>query len=148
MSKRFGTIAHLLTGFVLVLKGYAKITDHYPVTGSIILVFGLAIFGYVYYEKRQQLHSQHLQMLVHFFEGLALLFTTYVYIDEGKSYIQYVTFAAGIGMFVTVYILYRKQKKQILPAESNPVLESPAIYESIDTAPTVSAPEEEQQETK
>lgn len=65
------------------------------------------------------MHSPYLQMLVHFFEGLALLFTTYVYIDEGKTYIQYATLAAGIGMFVTVYILYKKQKKYSLHSKAN-----------------------------
>ena len=142
MYKRFGTIAHLLTGFVLVLKGYAKITDHYPATGSIILLFGLAIFGYVYYEKRQRVHSPYLQMLVHFFEGLALLFTTYVYIDEGKTYIQYATLAAGIGMFVTVYILYKKQKKYSLHSKSKMKTEYTAANELNEAQGTLPSAEE------
>lgn len=114
MKHKYSTIAHLLTGFVLVLKGYTKITDHYPFTGSIILGLGLIIFAFVAYERRQKKHNPKLQMIAHFFEGMALLFTTYVYIDEGKNYLPYATAAAAIVLFVTVYILYKKQKKNTL----------------------------------
>lgn len=110
-KNRFGTIAHVATGIVLSLKGYIKITDHHALVGSIILCFGLAIIGYVVYEKRQKIHSRHLVVAVHLFEGLALLFTTYVYINEGKTYIQYLTFAAAIGFFTGAFLLYRKTNK-------------------------------------
>ncbi|HUM48376.1 MAG TPA: hypothetical protein PLD84_15700 [Chitinophagales bacterium] len=113
LKHRYGTIAHVMTGAVLILKGYAKITDHYAGVGSMILCFGLVIIGYVIYESRRKSHSPLLVMAVHFFEGLALLFTTYVYIDEGKTYIQYLTLAAAIGFFVAVLIMYMRYKKSI-----------------------------------
>ena len=115
LKHKYGTIAHIMTGAVLILKGYAKITDHYAGVGSIILLFGLAIIGYVIYESRQKKHSPLLVIAVHFFEGLALLFTTYVYFDEGKTYIQYLTLAAAIGFFVAVFIMYKRYKKSTLP---------------------------------
>ncbi|MEO6167061.1 MAG: hypothetical protein ABIO46_07605 [Chitinophagales bacterium] len=113
LKHRYGTIAHVMTGAVLILKGYAKITAHYAGVGSIILLLGIAIIAYVIYESQQKEHSKLLTIAVHFFEGLALLFTTYVYIEEGKTYIQYLTLAASIGFFVAVVIMYMKYKKSV-----------------------------------
>lgn len=129
LKHKYGTIAHVMTGAVLILKGYTKLTDHYAGVGSIILLFGLAIIGYVIYESRQKKQSPLLAIAVHFFEGLALLFTTYVYFDEGKTYIQYLTLAASIGFFVAVIILYKRYKKSTAQTVSHLTVEKTADQE-------------------
>lgn len=110
LKHKLGTMAHTVTGLALALKGYAKLTDHHAVIGSIILISGLSIIGYVLYERRQQTHSRLLGTGIHFLEGLALLFTSWVYFEEGKTYLPYVTMAAAIGFFVTVPLLYRRNR--------------------------------------
>lgn len=110
LKHKLGTLAHAVTGLALALKGYAKLTDHHAVIGSIILISGLTIMGYVLYDSRQQKHNKLLGTGIHFLEGLALLFTSWVYFEEGKTYLPYATLAAAIGFFATVPLLYRKNR--------------------------------------
>lgn len=110
LKHKLRTLAHAVTGLALALKGYAKLTDHHAVIGSIILISGLTIIGYVLYDSRQQKHNRLLGTGIHFLEGLALLFTSWVYFEEGKTYLPYATLAAAIGFFVTVPVLYRKNR--------------------------------------
>lgn len=108
LKQKLGAMAHAVTGFALFLKGYAKFTDHYAAIGSIIMLSGIVIIAFVIYENVKTIHSKKLVIAVHFFEGLALAFTTYVYFDEGKTYIPYFTMAAAIAFFVVAFILLRK----------------------------------------
>ncbi len=119
LNHRFGTLAHALTGFALALKGYTKMTDHHAVIGGIILFSGLVIIGYVLYERKQKTHSRMLGVGIHFLEGLALLFTSWVYFEEGKTYLPYVTLIAAIGFFITVPFIYRKNKRLNNPHTTN-----------------------------
>lgn len=56
---------------------------------------------------------------IHFLEGLALLFTSWVYFEEGKTYLPYVTLIAAIGFFITVPFIYRKNKRLNNPHTTN-----------------------------
>jgi hypothetical protein len=47
------------------------------------------------------------------FEGVALLFTSYIFFEEGKKYLPYVTLAASIGFFVSVVVIYIQTKKSV-----------------------------------
>ena len=72
-------IHHLIVGFFLTLKGIDKITTH-TLIGSLILMFGLTLIGYFIYQIKTKSDGNTLQILVHLFEALALLFIAYIYI--------------------------------------------------------------------
>jgi len=81
---------HLITGAVLVLKGSDKIS-HHPVIGSLVLLFGVLILGFFVYNLLQKRHSQHLELMVRWFEALVSLFIAYIFFTEGRTLIQYVS---------------------------------------------------------
>lgn len=108
------SVQHLITGIFLVLKGYDKVEHHYLLIGWVILGMGIALLSCYLFLKITNSNNSLLNMLVHLFEGIALLFTTYVFFKEGKTYLPYVTLLAGIGFLVVVVVHWVKHKKYIL----------------------------------
>lgn len=107
VKNKLTSVQHLITGIFLLLKGYDKIEHHYYLPGGVIAGFGALILFYYWYVKRTKRSNHALQLLVHLFEGLALLFTAYIFYSEGKTYLPYVTLAAGIG-FLTAFCIHLK----------------------------------------
>ncbi|MCE3281270.1 MAG: hypothetical protein K0Q66_7 [Chitinophagaceae bacterium] len=108
-KKILDPIKHFLIGLALTLKGIDKI-GHHAVIGSIILGFGiiiLACFVYLLITKRA---SSRFDLVLHWFEGIASLFTAYIYYDEGSKYLHYVFLLAAIGFFISVYMHSRKHR--------------------------------------
>ncbi len=101
---------HVLLGCLLTLKGIDKIA-HHPFIGGVILCFGLILIGYFIYIIRRKSVNKTLSLMAHTFEGMAILLITYVLLQEGKTYLPYVTFAAAIGCFVAVVVIYRKAER-------------------------------------
>ena len=101
------SIHHFIVGFFLILKGYDKMA-HHQLIGGVILAFGGIILIYFLYEMLAKKQSRTLKILVHLFEAIALLFTTYIFFKDGKTYLQYFTLAAAIGFFISVIVLFRK----------------------------------------
>ena len=61
-------------------------------------------------------------MIVHLFEGFALLFTSYIFFADGKQYLPYFTLAASIGFFISVYVSIKKGRN------ANPVQEKEWLF--------------------
>jgi hypothetical protein len=100
---------HLLTGFILTLKGVEKF-EHHQAIGLIILASGIIVLLYILYDVIKKGTGSTMQILMCAFEGMAWLFTTYVFFEEGKVYLPYVTLVASIGYFVSVVVLWRKNR--------------------------------------
>ena len=103
------SFTHLLIGIALTLKGWDKIA-HHPVIGSIILAFGIIILLYFFYLNLKKHPNEKLDLIVHWFEGIAALFTAYIYYTEGSRYLHFVFLLAAIGFFVSIYIHHRKKE--------------------------------------
>ncbi len=103
-------IHHFILGVVLMLKGYDKFS-HHPITGGLILLFGIIIIVYFIYDLKVKNQGHVLKFLVHLFEGFALLFTSFVFFEEGKKYLPYFTLCASIIFFVWSFTIYFKQVK-------------------------------------
>jgi len=103
------TIQLLIIGFYLTSEGY-DILSEYALFGGIILSFGVMLLTYFVYSLIKKRHNKTLNLLVHLFEAVALLFTAYVLYKEKKLALQYVTLLASIGSFITVIIIFLKQK--------------------------------------
>ena len=109
-KKGIKSIYHLIIGITLLLKGFDKIDHHHPLIGAIILFLGLAVIGYYTYIIISKKSNHKLNIAVHFCEGLALLFTSYIYFEEGKTYLPYVLLAAGVGFIIIAIVHLRKRE--------------------------------------
>ncbi len=105
------SLHHLVTGIFLAIKGYDKIQHHHAFIGSIILISGIAILAYYLFISIKKKENHKLNLLVHLCEGLALLFTSYIFFKDGKTYLPYVTLLAGGGFLVAVCIHFFKKQK-------------------------------------
>ncbi len=103
---------HFIVGFFLAIKGVDKFTHHHLI-GGLIFTFGIVILLYFLYEISAKKQGRTLKLLVHLFEGLALLFTSYILFEDDKIYLPYITLAASIGFFISVVIIYNKPKKNV-----------------------------------
>jgi hypothetical protein len=91
-------------------KGLDKFT-HYHLIGGLILAFGIIILLYFLYEMLAKNQGRTLRLLVHVFEGVGLLFTLYIFFEESKKYLPYITLAASIGFFVSVLVICIQTKR-------------------------------------
>lgn len=100
---------HFLIGTVLTMKGIDKIS-HHAMIGSIILAFGIIILVFFVYTLIAKRPSEKLTVLAHWFEGIAALFTAYIFFTEGATYLPYVFLLAAIGFFIGIYVHYKKHR--------------------------------------
>jgi hypothetical protein len=103
---------HLLTGFILTLKGIEKFA-HHQLIGLIIMASGIIVLLFFLYDVVKKGMGTVLKILVIGFEGVAWLFTTYVFFEEGKVYLPYVTLVASIGYFVSVVVIILRRNRSV-----------------------------------
>lgn len=109
---------HFLIGFVILLKGFAKLEHHHDRPVEIVLIFLAGIFvvlGTAFHaglEKR----IRNFTATFHLAEGLALVFIGVIYLREGGSELHYFYFFIGtvylaIGL---AFLFSREEKKERL----------------------------------
>jgi len=98
---------HLLIAFVLCMKGSLKF-PYNNLLGGLMILFGLVVLAYFIYMVTVKRESRTMHIVIHLFEGLAALFTAYIFYDEGKKYLPFVFILAAIGFFISVFIFVRK----------------------------------------
>lgn len=108
-NKLLSLIHHLIISVALLLKGYDKFS-HHKLFGGLIFCFGVVILVYFVYVLLKQKENRTMHILIHLFEGLASLFTAYIFFEEGKRYLQYIFILAAIGFFISVYVFAVKHK--------------------------------------
>ena len=106
------SIQHILVALVLIPKGIDKIEHHHIFIGWMILLMGTIILGYFVYQKITQTKNHFLLIGIHLFESISLFLTSYVYFEEGKKFLPYVTLIAAIGFLVAMITHITKIKKQ------------------------------------
>jgi uncharacterized membrane protein YfcA len=112
-NPKLHSLIHFLAGFSLTLKGYDKLSHHHMVIGSIILAFGIIILSYFFYVLLKKHPNKKLDLIVHWFEGFAALFTAYVFFAEGAKYLPYVFLLAAIGFFISIYVTHYRKKEPL-----------------------------------
>ena len=103
-------IYHFLVGFVFILKGTDKIS-HHPFIGGLILLFGIITWTYFFYHVWRRKEGKTLSLLVHLFEGVALLFIAYIFYTEGAKYLPYVSLVSAIGFFIGAIVMINRQRR-------------------------------------
>lgn len=109
------SIHHFVVGVILLSKGYNKIQHHHDVIGWTILLLGIIIMAYFFLIKITQKKSSNFETTIHIFECIALLLTTYVYFQEGKSFLPYITLLASIGFFIATILHISRRKEHEEP---------------------------------
>lgn len=109
--QRFESIAHYLAAFVIIMKGLDKIETPGKLGYAIIflLIGALIILGTIFHHKAEKV-LHHFKAYVFIFESIVMSIVGYLYMKEGKQYIQYVCFAAAIMFLVATFIYIKKAK--------------------------------------
>ncbi len=111
MKNKLHSVHHLIVSVILMTKGFDKIQHHHSLIGWIILLLGILVLSYFIFSKLTKNPHSNFEFLVHLFESTALFLTSYVYFQEGKSILPYVTITAGIGFLIAAIIHLKRHKK-------------------------------------
>ncbi|HYG02343.1 MAG TPA: hypothetical protein VD927_07845 [Chryseosolibacter sp.] len=110
-AERFENIAHYLAAFTVILKGLDKIENPEKVgIGILFIAIGIVIcLGTFFHHKASRL-LKHFKAYVLVFEIIVMAVVGYMYMAEGKQYLQYVCFATVALFFVALIVYIRKRK--------------------------------------
>jgi hypothetical protein len=110
-------MTHYLTAMVVILKGLDKLGMPGKTWVSVIfLLMGtMIIAGTIFHHKAEKL-LKHFKAYVFVFEAIVMGIVGYLYMKDGKQFIQYVCFAASI-MFVVALVVYIKKSKGMRGAQ-------------------------------
>lgn len=111
MKKHLRSFHHFFVSVILITKGFDKIQHHHSFIGWTILLLGIIILIYFIFIKLSKKPYSFLELIIHLFESIALFLTTYVYFQEGKTLLPYVTLIAGIGFLFAAILHLRGHKK-------------------------------------
>lgn len=109
IKHRIDSVVHFLLGSTLLLKGYDKF-HHHNILGALMFLFGIIVMGYFFYLVLKQQHNRTMHIMILLFEALVSLFIAYIFIEEGKKYVQYGFILAAIGFLLAAYITFSKKK--------------------------------------
>ena len=104
-------ITHYLTAFVIILKGADKVSDPEK-TGfgiALLLIGSFIVLGTIFHHKAEKA-LKHFKAYVFALEAVVMSIVGYLYMAEGKQFIQYVCFLASIIFLVALIIYIRKRK--------------------------------------
>lgn len=109
------TIAHYLTAFVVLLKGFDKVqVDGKGTYGIILIVIGVLIVLGTVFHHRAEKYLKHFKPMVFILEAIVMAIVGYLYMKDGKQFIQYVCFATSV-VFVVATIIYFSKVNQTSP---------------------------------
>jgi hypothetical protein len=111
MKSKLLSIHHFIVSVILISKGFGKIQHHHSFIGWTILLLGIIVLSYFIFLKLAKKPHSTLEVIIHFFESMALFLTSYIYFQDGKSFLPYVTLIAGIGFLVATFIHLKGHKK-------------------------------------
>ncbi|WP_439505478.1 hypothetical protein [Sediminibacterium sp.] len=120
MRKQLISIHHFFVAIILMAKGFDKIQHHHSFIGWTILILGIISLIYFIFIKLSKKPHSLLELIIHLFESIALFLTTYIYFQEGKTLLPYVTLIAGIGFLIATFIHLKGHKKLRADKISNP----------------------------
>ena len=111
MKKQLLSLQHLIVAILLMTKGFDKIQHHHSFIGWTILLLGIIVLVFFIFIKTSKKKYPLLEIVIHFFESIALFLTTYIYFQEGKTLLPYVTLIAGIGFLISTFLHLNGYKK-------------------------------------
>lgn len=105
------TVAHYLTAFVVLLKGFDKISHSGKIgIGLLFITIGLLIAaGTIFHHKLEHV-IKNFKAYVMLLEAIVLFALGYTYLKDDYHYLQYVCFAAALAYLVVSVVLLMKSK--------------------------------------
>lgn len=111
-SAKLETAVHLITAFVLILKGFDKLSHEYYIFGSVILAFGILVLLITFFHKRLNISHNLSKGLVYMIEAIALAMIAYMTFKENKVYLPYFYLFPSIAFFVVAFLNVKGVRKQ------------------------------------
>jgi FtsH-binding integral membrane protein len=110
-----GTVAHYLTAFVVLLKGFDKLGVEGKTPYAVVLiVIGLIILLGTIFHHRFEKTLKHFKGIISVLEAITMAIVGYLYLKDGKQLIQYVCFFAAAMFLIAAIIYFTKEKSTAL----------------------------------
>lgn len=107
---RLRELQHVVAGVVLALKALSKFESGDLIAGGLLTTLALLIFVYFFFARFGRASWGRFAAFVHLCESAAMSLLTYYYVEEGKAYLPFATFAAAAGYFVAGWMNLRSPR--------------------------------------
>jgi hypothetical protein len=104
--RKLQKLGHLISGFVIVLKGYTKIEEHHAETGVPLILLGLVFASLAVFHDRISWIRKHEPWLL-WLEGFALALVAYSYFSGGKTALPFVYALCSAVYFIMGGYFYK-----------------------------------------
>jgi len=107
------SIAHYLTGAIVLLKAYDK-SEHFhehPFITILLVILGVIIILATAFHHSIEKRIGEFKILLHLCEAMVLALVTYYYFSEGKKALPFVYSFTVVGHLIAAYFFYRKKEK-------------------------------------
>ena len=105
------SLTHYLTAFVVTLKGLDKIAT--PGKTGVAIFFlsaGVFILMGTIFHKKASASLKHFKGYIFGIEAVVMAIVGYLFLNDGKQFIQYVCFLAS-AMFIVALVVYIRRRK-------------------------------------
>ena len=109
------SVHHFLAGALLILKGITKFGQEKPAVATLFILFGIIILVYFIYVLAKRSELRGLNITIHVLEGIAALFTAYIFYVEGATYLPYLFLLAALGFFISAYVTITRKERLKAP---------------------------------
>jgi hypothetical protein len=92
-------LGHLISGVVILLKGYSKFEEHHEGIGVVLFLLGIAFILFAIFHEKISWIKKH-EPLLFWLEGLAIAFVSYSYFADGKIAIPFLYAFASVMYFI------------------------------------------------
>jgi predicted Na+-dependent transporter len=104
--RKFG---HLISGLVIILKGYTKFEEHHAEIGIPLILLGLLFASFAVFHQKISWIKEHEPWLL-WLEGLALALVAYSYFSAGKQALPFVYAICAAVYFIMGGYFYRHRE--------------------------------------
>jgi len=107
-ARKLEFFLHILTAFLLLLKGYSQIRLHLYFPGGILLFLAATVLVLILSWKPLGVKPKQARIACYYIESAALFITSYIFLLEGKDTHPYIFFLAAILYPVLGFISSKK----------------------------------------
>jgi len=106
LKTRLKIFGHLISGFVIILKGYSKFEDHHETIGVVLILLGLLFASFAVFHEKIPWIKKHEPWLL-WLEGFALALVSYSYFSAGKFALPICYLLCSLTYFIVGGYFYK-----------------------------------------
>ncbi len=110
-KNRLRKIGHLVSGFVIILKGYSKIEELHPEIGGVLIVLGILFISFGLFHEKISWIKRHEAWLL-WLEAAAIALVAYSYFSAGKVGLP-ITYTVAAAVYFVVGIYSYKYREAV-----------------------------------